>query len=157
MDIIDLFEYQTWADERVFYHLEHIEEAEREKVFEGYTSIKQRMNHIVMALEVWYERVNGSSPQKLPNYMDESTDEIKRRWQELNTKLSVFFSTPRKSSFVYKNSAGSVFTNNFEDVAYHIINHTTQYRSQIIMMIRMLGYEMDDTDYILWKRTVDAF
>lgn len=152
MELWKLFEYQVWADEKVFYFLTPLNEKERSKQIGEYTSIKNRMAHIVMTLDVWYERLQGSSPTTLPNYLELTTTELIEEWRELNTKLQTFFSEPHGSKFTYTNSEGIEFENSHEDVAMHLINHTTFYRSQIIMMIRILGYEVADTDYIHYAR-----
>ena len=147
-----MFEYQTWADEKLFHFLTQLSEKEMMQNFEKYTSIKDRINHIVIALEVWNDRLGGMSPKKLPNYMSETTDKLIERWRVLNTSLSVYFSSRRPNSFTYYDSSGNRYKSEHEDIALHLMNHTTFYRSQIIMMIRLLGYPVENTDYIYFAR-----
>lgn len=52
----------------------------------------------------------------------------------------------------YKNSKGRLFTNNLNDILFHIINHSTHHRGQILMDFRENGIAPESFDYIFYKR-----
>jgi len=52
----------------------------------------------------------------------------------------------------YLTSKGEPFTNNIEDILFHIINHSTYHRGQIAVDFRDHGLEPIVTDYIFYKR-----
>lgn len=52
----------------------------------------------------------------------------------------------------YENSKGRLFTNTLNDILFHIINHSTHHRGQILMDFRENGIEPKSLDYIFYKR-----
>ena len=52
----------------------------------------------------------------------------------------------------YENTEGRLFTNTVQDILFHIINHSTNHRGQIVMDFRASGLEPLSSDYIHYKR-----
>ncbi len=52
----------------------------------------------------------------------------------------------------YQNSKGSSFENSVKDIVFHIANHFTHHKGQIIYLLRQNGVEPIVTDYIFYKR-----
>jgi len=44
--------------------------------------------------------------------------------------------------------AGKVLTISFEEMFFHIVNHFTYHRGQIVMALKLLGKEVTMTDYV---------
>jgi uncharacterized damage-inducible protein DinB len=53
----------------------------------------------------------------------------------------------------YQNSLGQHFTNNFQNILFHVINHSTYHRAQIATEFKLCGVEPLLTDYIVYKRS----
>ena len=47
---------------------------------------------------------------------------------------------------------GNLFENKIDDILFHIINHSTYHRGQIMMLFRESGLEPIFSDYIFHKR-----
>jgi uncharacterized damage-inducible protein DinB len=52
----------------------------------------------------------------------------------------------------YEDSEGKHFTRSLQDILFHIINHSTHHRGQILMDFRANGIEPPKQDYIYYKR-----
>jgi uncharacterized damage-inducible protein DinB len=52
----------------------------------------------------------------------------------------------------YKTTEGRIFANEFKDVLFHIINHSTHHRGQIAADLRSNKVVPDQLDYIFYKR-----
>lgn len=52
----------------------------------------------------------------------------------------------------YENTEGRLFTNTVQDILFHIINHSTNHRGQMVMDFRASGLEPLSSDYIHYKR-----
>jgi uncharacterized damage-inducible protein DinB len=53
---------------------------------------------------------------------------------------------------VYRNSEGEVFTNTVQDLLFHVINHTTYHRGQIMADFRNGGLKPLVSDYVFYRR-----
>lgn len=52
----------------------------------------------------------------------------------------------------YTNSKGESFTNTAGDILFHLINHSTYHRGQLVSQLKVEGVEPIVTDYIFYKR-----
>lgn len=52
----------------------------------------------------------------------------------------------------YQNSKGGQFKNTVSEILFHISNHTSHHRGQIMANLRQIGVEPFITDYIFYKR-----
>ena len=53
---------------------------------------------------------------------------------------------------MYSNSKGNEFGNSIRDILFHIANHSSHHKGQIISALRQSGIEPIVTDYIFYKR-----
>lgn len=54
--------------------------------------------------------------------------------------------------FHYHNSNGDAFSNLIEEIMFHVVNHTTYHRGQIMADLRQAGLEPVSTDYSTYTR-----
>ena len=52
----------------------------------------------------------------------------------------------------YVNSEGRTHSNSMSDILFHITNHSTHHRGQIMAELRSLGHTPQPLDYIFYKR-----
>ncbi|WP_432410775.1 DinB family protein [Rasiella sp. SM2506] len=52
----------------------------------------------------------------------------------------------------YTNSKGIHFQNKIQDILFHIINHSTYHRGQLMSELKLQGFTPITTDYIFYKR-----
>lgn len=98
----------------------------------------QRIFKVMPALSVWQEQEIGYL-KKINNENFEQSVELIEAMQ-LDEKIN------------YNNSKGQNFTNTVSDIFFHIINHSTYHRGQLISLLKSEGVEPIVTDYIFYKR-----
>ncbi|MEM8510150.1 MAG: DinB family protein [Bacteroidota bacterium] len=69
-----------------------------------------------------------------------ATFEVIRNTEDFNTRIE------------YETTSGRTFTNEIKDILFHIINHSTHHRGQIVMDFRQHGIELQALDYIFYRR-----
>lgn len=110
-------------------------------------------SHILNAHHIWNARVTG----KKSEYKVFQVHEVKD-WGDIHyeNQRKSFEITSRADDFDlridYENSKGRLFTNNLQDVLFHIINHSTHHRGQISTNFRANDIEPIPFDYIFYKR-----
>ena len=52
----------------------------------------------------------------------------------------------------YMNTSGQSYENKIDDILYHIINHSTYHRGQLMIELKVHGVIPISTDYIFFKR-----
>ncbi len=55
----------------------------------------------------------------------------------------------------YSNTRGEKFSNKVLEILYHIFNHSTYHRAQIVTDLKSHGLEAINTDYIFYKRSLE--
>ena len=110
------------------------------------------MSHIILVHRSWTNRMQGKSGlnnfwQNIPleNLLSEN-DKLFTITMEIVKEINL------NDSFYYTNSKGVEFSNKFQDVLFHLINHSTYHRGQINALLRSGNIEPIITDYIFYKR-----
>ncbi len=120
---------------------------------ETYTEkISVLASHTLNAHHVWNHRIFGVSPalavwqhlgmDNLQLINNENFEHSKEILQKKN------LTKPIK----YTNSKGQNFTNTIGEILFHIINHSTYHRGQLISLLKTKGVDPIITDYIFYKR-----
>ncbi len=113
----------------------------------------QLIYHTLNAHQVWNSRIlNDDKPFGV--WEIHSMSELEKI-NETNYKKALFIleNIDIKQTLKYKNSVGEAFENTIEDILFHIINHSTYHRGQLMMIFRESGIEPILADYIFYKRT----
>ncbi|GAA0872877.1 hypothetical protein GCM10009117_20240 [Gangjinia marincola] len=113
--------------------------------------IQQLMSHSILAQEIWNSRVTKSTVEAVNTFY---------RLQEcktLNDKnhseaLSILNDFDLDMNIAYSNSKGQHFNNTLIEIFYHVTNHFTHHRAQIISSLKNKGITPIATDYIFYKR-----
>jgi uncharacterized damage-inducible protein DinB len=72
--------------------------------------------------------------------------------QNYQVSLKILEECNLDTTINYVNSSGVKYSNKTEDILYHIINHSTYHRGQIITELKENGVVPVVTDYIFFKR-----
>ncbi|MCG2419425.1 damage-inducible protein DinB [Aequorivita sp. F47161] len=116
------------------------------------SEISALMSHTLNAHHIWNHRIFGVAPalqvwQELElNYLQKiNTENYEHsveliRQKDLNEKID------------YANSNGFQFKNTVNQMLFHIINHTTYHRAQLVSLLKTHGMQPINTDYIFYKR-----
>ena len=108
--------------------------------------------HMLNAQHVWNRRILE---------MDEiygvweihSPEELEKINQaEYELSLYILENKGLEDMITYKTSKGIRFTSSVKDILFHIINHSTYHRGQVMDHIRQVGGTAVSTDFIFYKR-----
>jgi uncharacterized damage-inducible protein DinB len=124
--------------------------SELEKVPEKTMSL---FSHILNAHHAWNMRLLNKEREYevWQIHTLESWEAI--HYENQRTTFEIITNTEDFSTRVdYETTEGSVFANELKDVLFHIINHSTHHRGQILADFRANKIEPHDLDYISYKR-----
>lgn len=145
---LKLYDYNQWANRRVLDGLQK-QAVANEKIL-------TIMSHVISALFIWLNRIEGKPNDAYPLWKQYSLEklvemngEITERWIKFVRQTDNF-----DRMLVYKNYVGDPYKNNVEQIMIHLVNHSTYHRGQIAMMLRQNGLEPVNTDYITYDRVI---
>ena len=140
----DIFEYHHYFNQKLI-----------ELLISNSTHLSGRiiplMSHIVNAHQIWNSRILNLPPLGVHavHTLEVCCDIDKGNF--VNTmKILTEFDLEQK--IAYGTSKGGKFENSIKEILFHIANHTTHHRGQIVMELRKGGIEPIMTDYIFYKR-----
>ena len=110
-------------------------------------------SHILNSHHIWNQRMLGEA--ELHGIWEIHPLE---KWEELHygnqrASFELITNTDNFQKRVeYTNSQGKTFYNDIQDILFHIINHSTHHRGQLMMELRASGTPPQPLDYIFYKR-----
>lgn len=110
-------------------------------------------SHILNAHHIWNQRISGKSSE-----FDIWQEHAIENWEEIHyenqrTSFEIITNTDDFSQRItYQNSKGRTYANELKDILFHIVNHSTHHRGQILSDFRANGVEPESLDYIFYKR-----
>ncbi|MFY0624715.1 MAG: damage-inducible protein DinB [Reichenbachiella sp.] len=140
----EIFEYHHHFNQQFISQIE-------DKLAELPDRVTYLLSHNINAHLVWNTRILGGS---LPAMQEEYPLVTVR---ELDTKnyqntLDIIDSRELSESISYNNSKNESFENSLQDILFHVNNHHTHHRGQLISDIRQSGFAPIPSDYIFFKR-----
>jgi|TARA_R110000850_G_scaffold218852_3_gene344425 uncharacterized damage-inducible protein DinB len=141
---IDIFEYHHHFNQKLAGILNtHTAQLEEKTL--------RLFSHTINAHQIWNARITGGNPLGVHEH---HTMERCRRLdlQNLKDTLTILNDYDLSDPITYRNSSGKEFQNSIRDVLFHIANHATHHKGQIIAALRQGGVEPPVTDYIFFKR-----
>ncbi|MEM1135394.1 MAG: DinB family protein [Bacteroidota bacterium] len=112
----------------------------------------QLFNHLVNAQTIWNSRLIGEKAQ-IDVWDIHPIEELKTLdKQNYQNSLDLVVHASFDQPVTYTNSKGLTFTNSVRDMLFHIANHATHHRGQIVLEMRQQGLEPPVTDYIFYRR-----
>lgn len=110
-------------------------------------------NHVLNAHHIWNARIM-EQPSEFGVWQVHGPQE----WEEIHydnqrNSFEIITNTDFwEGRIKYEDSEGKHFTRSLQDILFHIINHSTHHRGQILMDLRANGIEPPKQDYIYYKR-----
>ena len=108
-------------------------------------------SHCINAHQLWNARITGGN--QFGVFDVHSFDEIKSLdLQNYEDTLSIIESKDLSEIIAYTNSKGLPFENSIQKILFHIGNHFTHHKGQLISDLRQNGIEPLVTDYIYYQK-----
>lgn len=142
---LDKFEYTHHYNQMVIDVLHKNPETYIEK-------ISLLASHTLNAHHIWNHRIFGIMPVLSVWQLLEIINLNRINNENFEQTKELLQNKDLKESINYTNSKGENFTNTAEEILFHIINHSTYHRGQLISQLRAKDMEPIITDYIFYKR-----
>ncbi|WP_223826668.1 DinB family protein [Flagellimonas sp. S3867] len=109
--------------------------------------------HVLNAHHIWNNRIVGK-PYEFSAWQEHAiSDWGDIHYENQRTTFEIITNADDFNRRIdYENSEGRVFANELKDILFHIVNHSTHHRGQILMDYRINGVEPEPLDYIFYKR-----
>lgn len=143
--------YMQWADREVWKLVEALSDEEFNQSFGVHGgNIRNRYIHLAKDTWEWYHDWTGKNRDPEPDFNSMSREELfhfivkyTQLWIELINERKVNEYTIRKKN--------TDITIEFNEIFFHIINHITYHRGQIVMALRLLEKNVHMTDYVPYR------
>ena len=153
--------FNTWANTQTANVLKVIDD---ELYFRenksSFPSIAKTILHTHGAQVVWLKRLQGESLRSFPA-ADFASDKIEtlNRFIQSSKELEDFIASKDEtfltSEYSYQNMKGDPFTDAVIETLFHVVNHSTYHRGQVISMLREAGVtNVVSTDLIHYLRSL---
>lgn len=158
LEIKRLYEYNSWANDRVLAALRPIsQEVFASDKGASHGSIRGVVAHIAGAQWIWLERWKGFSPAALLpesefETVEIATERLARIDQDLRDFINQLTQAELDGSRGYRTMEGKLFSNILGDMMLHVANHSSYHRGQVTTLLRQLGAVPQSTDFILFLR-----
>ena len=155
-EILALYSYNEWANERLLRSLRELPEADYvREMGGGWPSVRATFVHIAGATDAWAERFLGQDVLELPKEsalpkLEDAARVLTSAQEKHRAHLKTLTREKLDRSFSWKNLSGEVKTAPLGIVVRHVVNHQTYHRGQIASMLRRLGHKPPATDMVRW-------
>ena len=140
-----LFDYNFYCNRKIIEKCTSIEKVPNRSV--------ELFSHILNAHHIWNKRLLDEDWQYDVWHVHEVKDWEDMHYENQRTTFEIITNTDDFTKRVdYKTTEGRIFANELKDILFHIINHSTHHRGQIITDLRKNKIELEQLDYIFYKR-----
>ncbi|MDB5281048.1 MAG: hypothetical protein JWO06_123 [Bacteroidota bacterium] len=140
-------QYNAWANGKIVEILANADD----KIFDtelksSFPTIRKTLLHVWDAQTIWFTRMKGGETKTWPSEnFKGSKAELLQNLVTSSNDIADFIAgkdnTYLESKIYYKNMKGLEFSTPVEEILFHVVNHGTFHRGQIITMLRELGYD----------------
>lgn len=155
-DLINLVEYQRWANQQTADQLTVLTNEMLEKEFGGsFPSMRLTVLHLLQADYRWLHRLKGTPSIEVPAvWQTTDTKTLLTTWLTVQDQLVEQVKTFQTNEPIHFTTAkGDRYELPLREVITHVVNHATYHRGQLVTMLRMAGVKPVSTDYFLFVVT----
>ena len=145
-DLRFLFEYDRWANARMFEAVDALTD-------EQFASVRETLAHIIGVEWIWFQRCNRVSPRSAPEWMSNPTrDGLRTQLQTIERDWQSYVETLRDDDLArvidYVRLEGQPGSRKLVHLLQHVINHSTYHRGQVATRMRQAGGTPNETDFL---------
>lgn len=154
----ELFAFNAWANHRVLEAVQALTIDQFTKPLgSSFGSVRDTLAHICGVEWLWLERLNGSSPNAIPDakhYADVASiraiwTDTEKHWLEYVSRLD---QSELDEHVDYQTLSFGPACDPRWQIMQHVVNHGTYHRGQVVAMLRQLGAKGVATDLIAFYR-----
>jgi uncharacterized damage-inducible protein DinB len=140
----EIVNYTELADQRIIeiFKLAKVEMSDAERLF----------SHILNAQHIWAYRISEKKPLYAvwEIHAKENFESIAA--ENFRLIRAVLENNVLDKRIVYGNSQGVQYENRLDEILFHLFNHSTYHRAQVVSLLKKEGFTPPVTDYIMLKR-----
>lgn len=116
------------------------------------------MGHMLAAQFLWLHRIKGLPAPDVKLWGNYSLQDLQTMNEKISKQWLDFVESNEQFDRLlsYTNYTGQPFSNNVEMIMIHLVNHSSYHRAQVAMLLRQLGYEPVNTDFITYDRVISG-
>jgi len=147
-----------WANEQLARSAAGLVSDQLDKVFDiGRGTLRRTLMHILAGECVWLKRWQGERETPWPNEDERlAPTTIWDRFHAMFPERERFLNDVRPADLVapimYRDSKGSLFSAALVDMMIQMCLHSTHHRAQAVNILRRLGADPPELDYMMWIR-----
>jgi uncharacterized damage-inducible protein DinB len=159
-EILSLYQYNAWANARILNVTAQVTpEQFLAPATYSHGGLRGTLVHILFAEWIWRNRWEGISPTKGFAPEDFPTFEaLRSRWKTEEKVLMAFVEKVNEQKLEsvvhYSRTGGEARENILWQLMLHLVNHGTQHRSEVAIMLTDLGRSPGDIDFITYLREI---
>jgi uncharacterized damage-inducible protein DinB len=152
-----LLAYTIWADRQILAALAPVpEEHLQQETGSSFGSVLGTMAHILGSEQLWLSRLLGVPLGRLPDLDDfptlaRLTASYEDFWPQLEYFLASLHESQVEIDFTWTNTRGETHTAPLRQVLFHVVNHSTYHRGQVVTQLRQLGHAAPATDLVYYR------
>ena len=160
-DILILYQYNQWSSKKI---LDAASEATHEQYLAPasfpHGGLRGTLVHALFATWIWRMRWEGTSPtQRLKPEDFPAFESLRTRWDDDENKMMMFIDglTDERLNrkFSYKSTDGQPHERILWQAMVHLINHSTQHKTEAAAILTDLGHSPGDIDMIYYFSEVN--
>lgn len=150
--------HNDWANGQVLNAAAGLSDEKLDKAMEmGRGSLRSQLLHIWAGESVWLARWQGRTETPWPNENEKApVASILQRFETVYAERNRFLGGLNDAALAqmvtYRDSKGSLFKASLADMITQAIVHSAHHRAQVVNMIRRLGGQPPELDYMMWVR-----
>ncbi len=149
-----LYAYNAWANRRILDTAAQLTpEQLKAPGRASFDSVHATLVHTMSAQWMWLSRWQGLSPKAMLDPAEfAGLADIRERWQQIEQETQLLLDkldeAVLEQDVLYTNTKGQQWAYPLWQLMLHQVNHATQHRSEIAMILTELGYSPDWLDLI---------
>jgi uncharacterized damage-inducible protein DinB len=159
LQVLDsLLRYGDWANERILRAAANLPDDKLDAPFDmGLGTLRRTLIHILAGEAVWIERWQGRAETPWPDQNErlavaEIADRLRATHQPRDAFLASINAPELGRSVTYRDSLGERYAARLEDMLLQLCIHSAHHRAQAVNMLRRLGADAPELDYMYWVR-----
>lgn len=155
----ELFDFNYWARDRQLQACAALtQEQFLRPLGSSYSSLRDTLAHLVGAEWVWLERWRGHSPTpaEAAGFAAEKFSTlavVEERWWDVERGVRDYLGRLDESALgrplTYQNLKGETWSYPLWRTLVHVVNHQTYHRGQVTTLLRQLGAQPPQIDYLV--------
>jgi uncharacterized damage-inducible protein DinB len=157
-DVLELFEYNAWANRLLFEASAKLSEADYLRDLKSsFGGIHGTLAHIVWAEHLWLTRWTGKPAPEIAQGRDlPGLPAVRTRWEDVEAErrewLRGLTDARLEETRVVKPSTGGEFVHTMRQMIRHAVDHSSYHRGQVVTLFRQVGAVPPVTGLIFFYR-----